>query len=621
MEQIQELENKIKGLAYIYTKWILKLQYEVLNNLFNDFTKKWIYFTLKKTNRGNEERQKYFFNWEDYHFETTFWKIGIKNRTTPISFDFRPDWTFRLASTIEINKVDFKNFEENILKKIHEEIPDFKLQPKNSDNLITYMTNKISDFSLIYKYFNIIDNILKNIDWVKRVDKESFLERLENIIDNVIENNKLLYIDIDYNNKKENKIMPTQDKTSKLLDSKKQIILYWPPWTGKTYNIENIIENHSWESYNDLKNYERVEFITFHQSFSYEEFIEWIKPDLDSDSEEISYKIESGIFKKIVNKAKQKEIFTDNFEKVYENFIKDIGSTLVLETLVKSKEFSISQNRNWNIKVQGKTEHSWVVKKDVLEHYMKTWEAVDWYPYVRAIWKYLVDNYWYQKSWEKEEIKNYYLIIDEINRWNISKIFWELITLLESDKRLWEENEVITKLPYSKEDFWIPSNLFIVATMNTSDKSIVSLDTALRRRFWFKEMLPDYSLDWLNKDIEWINLSKLLQKINNRIEYLIDKDHLIWHSYFLKTNNISDLKLVIYNEILPLLEEYFYWEEEKIRLVLWSKLFEKKNFDDKLFENKGDFENDDNQYEINENLSNEDFINALKNIIKSNEEN
>jgi hypothetical protein len=88
------------------------------------------------------------------------------------------------------------------------------------------MTNKISDFSLIYKYFNIIDNILKNIDWVKRVDKESFLERLENIIDNVIENNKLLYIDIDYNNKKENKIMPTQDKTSKLLDSKKQIILY-----------------------------------------------------------------------------------------------------------------------------------------------------------------------------------------------------------------------------------------------------------------------------------------------------------------------------------------------------------------------------------------------------------
>ena len=322
-----------------------------------------------------------------------------------------------------------------------------------------------------------------------------------------------------------------------------------------------------------------------------------------------------------MNNAKQIEVLSDNFDEVYEKFIKDIERVLILETLVKSKEFSVLKNRNWNIKIQGKTEHSWVVKRDVLELYMKTWEALDWYPYVRAIWKYLIDNYWYQKSWEKEEVKNYYLIIDEINRWNISKIFGELITLLESDKRLWEENEIITKLPYSKEDFWIPSNLFIVATMNTSDKSIVSLDTALRRRFWFVEMLPDYSLEWLNKDIEWINLSKLLQKINNRIEYLIDKDHLIWHSYFLKTNNISDLKLVVYNEILPLLEEYFYWEEEKIRLVLWSKLFEKKKFDDRLFENKGDFENDENQYEINKKLNNDDFINALKNIIKSNEEN
>jgi 5-methylcytosine-specific restriction protein B len=157
--------------------------------------------------------------------------------------------------------------------------------------------------------------------------------------------------------------------------------------------------------------------------------------------------------------------------------------------------------------------------------------------------------------------------------------------------------------------------------MNTSDKSIVSLDTALRRRFWFKEMLPDYSLEGLQKDIEWINLSGLLQKINNRIEYLLDKNHLIWHSYFLKTNNISDLKLVIYNEILPLLEEYFYWEEEKIRKVLGSIFFEEKKEDYKLFEKKEDFESDEKSYEIKKDLSDDDFIEAIKNIIKSNEEN
>jgi 5-methylcytosine-specific restriction protein B len=134
-------------------------------------------------------------------------------------------------------------------------------------------------------------------------------------------------------------------------------------------------------------------------------------------------------------------------------------------------------------------------------------------------------------------------------------------------------------------------------------------------------MLPDYDL--LEKEINWIKLSELLEKLNNRIEYLLDKDHLIGHSYFMqKMENVWDLKLVIYNEILPLLEEYFYWENEKIRQVLWSKLFEKKNFkDNKLFEKNSDFENDENQYEINKDLNDEDFISAIKNIIKFDEKN
>jgi len=460
--------------------------------------------------------------------------------------------------------------------------------------------------------------------WIWQEEWDIVLKTLTNVdkYKDYVEKLKILL----WINSSNNNIMTKSDKTSKLLNSKKQIILYWPPWTGKTYNVEKIIENHSQEKYSDLQNDWRVEFITFHQSFSYEEFIEWIKPDLEWDSEDISYKIEDWIFKKIVNKAKQKEI--RNFNEAYIKLLEKIEDTndwiLILKTK-RWKDFwiSINSNKNLNLYTWKDKIQQWVLTKDKIEIELESNEKVfDWWEsYIFWVKEYLENECWYKTIEKISEPKNYYLIIDEINRWNISKIFGELITLLEADKRLWESNEITTKLPYSKEDFWIPSNLYIVATMNTSDKSIVSLDTALRRRFWFVEMLPNYNLEWLNKYIEWINLAELLQKINNRIEYLIDKDHLIGHSYFLKTNNLSDLKIVIYNEIYPLLEEYFYWEEEKIRKVLWKLLFKTKQFDNNLFENKSDFENDENQYEINENLNNYEFINAIKNIIKSNEEN
>jgi len=472
----------------------------------------------------------------------------------------------------------------------------------------------------------------RNVKWVKKwiweeTEWSIVLKTLTNIdkyTDYIEKLRKLLWINLTENNIN----TPQMDTISKLLNTKKQIILYWPPGTGKTYNIKSLIENHSWEDYDTLKNNGRVEFITFHQSFSYEEFIEWIKPNLDGDSGEISYEIKAWVFKEIANKAKVKNISQDNFEKVYQKFIDDVDVNwwLVLESLIRAKEFTIYKNSNSNIKFHANTDkaYPWVVKKDVLEHYLRTWEAIDWPSYTKSIWKYLIDTYWYIQTSENDSssIKNYYLIIDEINRWNISKIFGELITLLEADKRIWEANEVITKLPYSKEDFWIPSNLFIVATMNTSDKSIVSLDTALRRRFWFIEMLPDYTLEWLQREIEGINLSTLLQKINNRIEYLIDKDHLIGHSYFLKMKNIEDIKSVIYNEIVPLLEEYFYWEEEKMMQVLWSWLFEKKNTANDLFEKKAqiDIAWEQQQYVINKHLNEEEFLMALRNIIKPHEE-
>ena len=190
---------------------------------------------------------------------------------------------------------------------------------------------------------------------------------------------------------------------------------------------------------------------------------------------------------------------------------------------------------------------------------------------IKAIFNHLKTKHGLIEGHADENPESHVLIIDEINRGNISRIFGELITLIEESKRLGNAEATSVELPYSGETFGVPKNLYIIGTMNTADRSIALLDTALRRRFRFVEMMPDVTV--LNKvpDIDGVDIKKLLAAINARIEAVYDRDHQIGHSFFMrleKSPTMDTLADIFQHEILPLLQEYFYDDWEKIDLVL-----------------------------------------------------
>jgi 5-methylcytosine-specific restriction endonuclease McrBC GTP-binding regulatory subunit McrB len=172
-----------------------------------------------------------------------------------------------------------------------------------------------------------------------------------------------------------------------------------------------------------------------------------------------------------------------------------------------------------------------------------------------------------------EASQKFVLIIDEINRGNVSQIFGELISLIEDDKRLGAREALEATLPYSKEKFGVPQNLYIIGTMNTADRSVEALDTALRRRFSFEEMSPDATqlTDYVIGDFQ---MADILTAINTRIEKLLDRDHQIGHSY-LMVKDLDTLKTVFRNKIIPLLQEYFFGDYGKIGLILGKAFVEK----------------------------------------------
>ncbi len=359
-------------------------------------------------------------------------------------------------------------------------------------------------------------------------------------------------------------------------------ILYGPPGTGKTFKTKElavkIIDGEApddrrelTDRYLELINSGQVHFTTFHQSMSYEDFIEGIKPKMtDDNSGEIEYEIRSGLFKIICELATIKEV--TNFNKAYNDLLKDLSESekeyLILYT-PRNKEFRVNLNSNDNLNLFTSSEinKQGVLSKQKLERqYQGEKEYYGWEGYAKGVIDYLENNYNLSKK-EKQADQKYVLIIDEINRGNVSAIFGELITLIEDDKRAGEEEALEVTLPYSKEKFSVPKNIHIIGTMNTADRSVEALDTALRRRFSFEEIAPKAELLSASafKDVD---LYRLLTTINQRIELLIDKDHQIGHSYFLRVQNFEDLKTTFRDKIIPLLEEYFYGDFGKIGLVL-----------------------------------------------------
>jgi hypothetical protein len=428
-------------------------------------------------------------------------------------------------------------------------------------------------------------------------------------------------------------------------------ILFGPPGTGKTFHSIShavaIVENEPLykilaevradraivkDRFDQYVEKGQIVFCTFHQSLSYEDFIEGIKPvepNEEEDERELTYAVEDGLFKRLCTEAAFSFVTLNptsdietvlDFSSDYDRFIDSVnerfskGEKVELEAKNGGNVcvFNISSNNNiWVKHING--ERKYTVSKNRLSKLAQAFpdlkDVVNINDEFRAeiggsnssaYWAVLnairqqspvfsakgksvsAKEYTYEdkkaiiktlknEDYKSDNPKKFVLIVDEINRGNVSQIFGELITLIEDDKRLGKEESLSAKLPYSKHYFGVPPNVFIIGTMNTADRSVEALDTALRRRFSFVPMSP--KPEELKPTTDGINLTGILRVLNNRLTILKDSDHTIGHAWLWNVTDIEVLKIAFRDKILPLLQEYFYNDFEKLGLVLGDRFF------------------------------------------------
>ncbi|HEG0338827.1 TPA: AAA family ATPase [Campylobacter coli] len=530
-----------------------------------------------------------------------------------------------------------------------------------------------------------VDNIIRTYS-LERFLRYSVLGKIEEdssyakpLFEDILNNSNLSIIKLSENEK----IYKEQHfENEKILSENQNLslnqILYGPPGTGKTYHtIDKALEilGENLESRDEKKakfdeyvKNGQIVFTTFHQSYGYEEFVEGIKPSLNSDeNSQINYKVKDGIFKELCKKALENRDDIESFN----FYINDLKEKTKEDANNPEKYFQLP-NTKYSIQYRGgktfrikfddmsKNHKDYPVSIDNIEKLYKTSNIDEIYnsAYVKAILNYLKSQ-GLKDYKEKDEKINlpYIIIIDEINRGNVSKIFGELITLIEPSKRIGESEELKVTLPYSGKKFGVPKNVYILGTMNTADRSITSLDTALRRRFEFVEMMPNSDLlnnvfickdvenpnedeDYLGDDAKTEGYAEILQNIlisiNKRIEFLLDREKTIGHAFFMseavkfnKNNwikpdeyeedwyvlSISKLKSIFQNKIIPLLQEYFYNDYALISAVLNDNgMIEKCEKNDKYLQKIKNLDNVDSE-KIIYNIAS--FDNKIWNDIKT----
>lgn len=573
------------------------------------------FFVRQKANKGAE--LNYFIGTEkSKYFSTTFWNIPVNypgSSSDLINLVFQMDSNKNFVYTIQFNQTRSPESKQNewalqliqnckkTLKSKFDRFTEsdeinkmefYKISGKSGYNSIDELIVDVNtDIEMIIPIVNAEIKNLKEQNPAYKAHRFTPQEQ-KNMLDKMAKRFK------DYENIENPLILidDTEDEGSQISNYNSNIplnqILYGPPGTGKTYATKELavkianpsfIIDTTWT--NDQKRQEiikeydvlyqsgQIVFTTFHQSMSYEDFIEGIKPETKDN--QVTYDVKEGIFKRLSTTAENNWIDATAGNAKQLSF--DAAFSLLKEEWDENEDLKFPLKREGNDytiigftktsiqfkKASGGTSHTLSIAT-LRDQYYKLKEVRStgvgiYYPSILS----KLNQYQPTQIVDKK-VKSYVLIIDEINRGNVSAIFGELITLLEEDKRIGRKEELRVKLPYSKdEDFGVPQNLYIIGTMNTADRSVEALDTALRRRFSFTEVMPDLTV---LETVEYKDFKRLeiMSRMNNRLEILLDRNHTLGHAYFMK----EDFKKSFQNEIIPLLQEYFYNDCSKIGLIL-----------------------------------------------------